>query len=131
MGRERENEMSLTAKTCVPCQGGLPPLDRAATATYLKEVPEWTLLAQPDRISRRFSFRTFADALAFVNRLGALAEAEGHHPDIAFGWGYGEITFYTHKIKGLHENDFIMAAKTDALYGERHSGGNAQAGSPS
>jgi len=108
--------MSLTAKQCVPCRGDVPPLNRAQAEAYLKEVPGWSL---PDdtRIQRRFKFKNFVEALAFVNRVGELAEREGHHPDIGFGWGYCEVTLYTHKIKGLHENDFIMAAKINALFG--------------
>ena len=108
--------MSLTAKQCVPCRGGVPPLDRAQADAYLKEVPGWSL---PDdtRIQRRYTFKDFVEALAFVNRVGELAEREGHHPDILFGWGYCEVTLYTHKINGLHENDFIMAAKINELYG--------------
>lgn len=107
--------MSLTAKQCVPCRGGIPPLDRAQAETFLKEVPNWSL---PDntRIQRQFKFKNFVETLAFVNRVGELTEREGHHPDITFGWGYCEIILYTHKIKGLHENDFIMASKIDELY---------------
>jgi 4a-hydroxytetrahydrobiopterin dehydratase len=107
--------MSLTQKTCVPCQGGIPPLTADEAKGYMDEAPGWTLSAASDRISRKFSFGDFAAALDFVNRVGALAEEEGHHPDIGFGWGYADITFFTHKIKGLHENDFIMAAKVNAL----------------
>ncbi len=107
--------MSLSAKTCVPCRGGVPPLDTEAAERLLAETPGWRLTHEGARIERKFSFRDFKEALAFVNQVGALAEAEGHHPDIAFGWGYAIVTFYTHKIKGLHENDFIMAAKVNAL----------------
>jgi 4a-hydroxytetrahydrobiopterin dehydratase len=107
--------MSLTAKACVPCQGGIPPLAEDQARDYQGEVPDWTLTHDATRIERRFSFPDFAAALAFVNQVSALAEGEGHHPDITFGWGYAEVVFYTHKIKGLHENDFIMAAKVDAL----------------
>lgn len=105
----------LTAKTCVPCQGGIPPLSAEQAKGYLKQVPGWTLSTLADRINRKFSFPDFKAALDFVNKVGALCEAEGHHADIAFGWGYADILFFTHKIKGLHENDFIMAAKVDAL----------------
>lgn len=105
----------LSAKTCVPCQGGIPPLSADQAKAYLKQVPEWTLSMLADQINRRFSFPDFEAALAFVNKVGALCEAEGHHADITFGWGYADILFFTHKIKGLHENDFIMAAKVDAL----------------
>ncbi|MBH63806.1 MAG: pterin-4-alpha-carbinolamine dehydratase [Alphaproteobacteria bacterium] len=105
--------MSLTAKTCVPCQGGIPPLTRVEAEHFLKEVPEWALSEDGVWIERQLSFDDFAMAQAFVNKVGELAEEEGHHPDITFGWGYAKVVFYTHKIKGLHENDFIMAAKVD------------------
>jgi len=78
-------------------------------------VPAWALTHDATRIERDFKFANFAEAMAFVNQVGGLAEAEGHHPDIAFGWGYAHLTLTTHKIKGLHENDFIMAAKIDRL----------------
>lgn len=107
--------MSLTAKTCVPCQGGLAPLTKEQAEGYLGEASGWTLIESGSRIERRFKFGNFVDALAFVNKLGALAEEEGHHPDIAFGWGYCNVVFFTHKIGGLHENDFIMAAKANLL----------------
>lgn len=110
--------MDLTAKTCVPCKGGVPPLGREEAEAYLREVPEWALLEgaeKPDKIERTFKLPNFMDAMAFALRVGGLAEQEGHHPDITFGWGYCTVSFYTHKIKGLHENDFIMAAKVDAL----------------
>lgn len=109
--------MSLTAKQCTPCKGGILPLDRAAAASYLADSPGWELAENATRIQRSFKFKNFAAALSFVNRVGELAEQQGHHPDISFGWGYCAVTLYTHKIKGLHENDFIMAAKINALYG--------------
>lgn len=105
--------MSLTAKTCVPCQGGIPPLTRVESEHFRKEVPEWTLSDDGVWIERQFPFDNFSESIAFVNKVGELAEEEGHHPDITFGWGYAKVIFYTHKIKGLHENDFIMAAKVD------------------
>ena len=105
----------LAAKVCVPCQGGIPPLPPDAAASLLEQTPDWELANQASHIERRFSFGDFAETLQFVNRVGELAEAEGHHPDIAFGWGYCNITLYTHKINGLHENDFILAAKINAL----------------
>ena len=107
--------MSLTQKTCVPCQGGIPPLTPDEARRYLDQVPGWSLSEAGDRINRKFAFGDFVAALDFVNRVGGLAEEEGHHPDISFGWGYADVTFFTHKIKGLHENDFIMAAKVNAL----------------
>ena len=107
--------MALTAKTCVPCQGGIPPLTETEAKGYLSEAPGWAIDGTATRIERNFEFASFVEALKFVNKLGALAEAEGHHPDITFGWGYASVVFFTHKIKGLHENDFIMAAKVNEL----------------
>ncbi|HYR95308.1 MAG TPA: 4a-hydroxytetrahydrobiopterin dehydratase [Candidatus Binatus sp.] len=109
--------MSLTAKRCTPCRGGVPPLPRADAERLLAETPGWSLDADATRIERNFKLRDFASALALVDRVGELAEAEDHHPDISFGWGYCRIVFQTHKIKGLHENDFIMAAKVNQLAG--------------
>jgi 4a-hydroxytetrahydrobiopterin dehydratase len=105
----------LTAKICIPCQGGIAPLAEPAAQKFLEQTPGWELAGAASRIERKFSFADFAGTLAFVNQVGALAEAEGHHPDIAFGWGYCTITLYTHKIDGLHENDFILAAKINEL----------------
>jgi 4a-hydroxytetrahydrobiopterin dehydratase len=107
--------MTLTQKTCVPCQGGIPPLSAEEAQGYMDQVSGWELSANSDRIERRFSFGDFATAMAFVQKVGDLAEQEGHHPDICVGWGYANIILYTHKIDGLHENDFIMAAKVNAL----------------
>ena len=108
-------EQSLEQKRCTPCRGGVAPLDGAAARAYLSHRPDWQLAADAKRIERAFRFKTFAQALTFVNAVGELAEAEGHHPDIHFGWGYATISLQTHKIDGLHENDFILAAKIDAL----------------
>lgn len=108
--------MSLDAKQCIPCRGGIPPLTRNEAEDYLKEVPGWTLATDATRIQRHFTFENFTAAVAFVNRVADLSEKEGHHPDITFGWGYCDIVLYTHKIKGLHENDFIMAAKFNRQY---------------
>ena len=107
--------MALDAKTCTPCRGGVPPLPRAEAQKLLAQAPGWTLDDTATRITRRFTFKDFATALAFVNQLGDIAESEGHHPDISLGWGYAEVVFYTHKIHGLHENDFIMAAKVNKI----------------
>ena len=103
--------MSLTQQTCVPCQGGIPPLTPEEASGFLDQVPKWELNDASDRLYRKFPFDDFVAALAFVNKVGAVAEEEGHHPDISFGWGYADIVLFTHKIQGLHENDFIMAAK--------------------
>ena len=105
----------LAGKTCTPCRGGVPPLERAEAEHYLQDAPGWALLDDSRRIERKFQLKNFKEALALVDRIGALAEDERHHPDIAFGWGYVTVSLHTHKIKGLHENDFIMAAKINRL----------------
>ena len=104
----------LAAKTCTPCQGGIPPMTPEEAQRHLAQVPDWTLLDGATRIERTWKFKDFAEAFALVRKAAELAEAEGHHPDITFGWGYATVSLYTHKIKGLHENDFILAAKLDA-----------------
>ena len=108
--------MTLLNKQCVPCKGGVPPLTLADAKQLNTQVPEWQLADDAHDIRRRFQFKNFVSAMTFVQEVGNLAEQEGHHPDITFGWGYAEVMFYTHKIKGLHENDFIMAAKVDELF---------------
>jgi 4a-hydroxytetrahydrobiopterin dehydratase len=105
----------LTEKTCVPCRGGVPPLAGDEAQGLLSQTPGWELLEQGKRIERTYKFKNFRESLAFVDQVGALAEDEAHHPDITFGWGYATISLYTHKIKGLHENVFIMAAKINQL----------------
>ena len=107
--------MTLDSKSCIPCKGGIPPLTREEAQKRLPEIPGWSLIDGGTKIERRFKFKDFALALNFVNRVGALAESEGHHPDISFGWGYSSVVFYTHKIGGLHENDLIMAARVNRL----------------
>ena len=105
----------LASKTCTPCRGGVPPLTRDEAEAHRRQTPDWTVRDNPDRIERTFKFKDFAEAFAFVQRAADLAEEEGHHPNITFGWGYATVSLYTHKIKGLHENDFIMAAKLDQI----------------
>jgi 4a-hydroxytetrahydrobiopterin dehydratase len=107
--------VSLAEKSCTPCRGGIPPLTEEEAAAYQSQAPDWALLDQARRIERTYRFRNFGQAFGFVERAAALAEAEAHHPDIAFGWGYARISLQTKKIKGLHENDFIMAAKLDRI----------------
>jgi 4a-hydroxytetrahydrobiopterin dehydratase len=105
----------LAAKSCTPCRGGVPPLDRAEAEGYISQVPDWSLAGEGRRLERTFRFKNFRQAFALVGKVAELAEAEGHHPDISFGWGYATVALSTHKIKGLHENDFIMAAKIDGI----------------
>lgn len=108
------NNEELRTRSCIPCRGGALPLGAVQAEALLAQLSGWTLEDDAHRIARRFTFRTFAAAYAFVTRVAKLAEAEGHHPDITFGWGYADISLQTHVIKGLHENDFILAAKIDA-----------------
>ena len=107
--------MDLNKKRCIPCEGGLEPLSKNEAKEFLKKIQGWKFGNKGIKIYRKFIFDDFISSLDFVNKLGALAEIEGHHPDISFGWGYAEIFFFTHAIGGLHENDFIMAAKTNEL----------------
>jgi 4a-hydroxytetrahydrobiopterin dehydratase len=107
--------MGLAQERCVPCHGGVASLAESEAETLLAEVPRWRLAAEPSRIERGWRFKNFATALAFVEKVAAVAEASGHHPDIAFGWGYAAISLHTHAIRGLHRNDFILAARIDAL----------------
>lgn len=107
----------LREYACVPCRGGVPALTEDEMGQYLPEVPGWQVHAVDGilRISREFHFKDFLQAMDFSNRVAEIAEAEGHHPAILTEWGKVTVSWWTHKIKGLHRNDFIMAAKTDAL----------------
>ena len=106
---------ALAEKTCTPCRGGIPPLTRDEAQQLQAQAPNWELANDAHRIERTFRFGNFRESLAFVQKVGELAEAEAHHPDIRFGWGYATVSLSTKKIKGLHENDFIMATKIDRL----------------
>ncbi len=105
----------LASKMCVPCRGGVPPLKGQELAKLQKEVPKWQVVDE-HHLTREFTFPDFRTALAFVNGVGELAEEQGHHPNILLTWGRVELTLWTHKIDGLTESDFIMAAKIDKLY---------------
>jgi 4a-hydroxytetrahydrobiopterin dehydratase len=107
----------LVRAKCVPCQGGEPTLTDAEIARFRPMVSRWSLVEKDGikRLERVFRFEDFGDALAFTDKVGAIAEAEGHHPALLTEWGRVTVTWWTHKIKGLHKNDFIMAAKTDLL----------------
>ena len=113
--REAHMTETLAEKTCTPCRGGIPPLTRDEAQRFQAQAPNWELADDAHRIQRTFRFRNFRESLAFVQEVGELAEAEGHHPDISFGWGYATVSLSTKKIKGLHENDFIMASKIDRV----------------
>jgi 4a-hydroxytetrahydrobiopterin dehydratase len=102
---------ALASKTCTPCRGGILPLTRERAELFHAQAPDWQLSGEAHRIERSFRFRNFREALTFVREIGELAEAEGHHPNISFGF-----SLQTKKIKGLHENDFIMATKIDRIF---------------
>ena len=108
---------NLTAKTCEVCRKGAPQVTQAEIDEYMPQLQDWELIDADGvkRLRKTFKFKNFEEALAFTNKLGALCEQENHHPAILTEWGKVTVTWWTHKIKGLHENDFIMAAKTDAL----------------
>jgi len=105
----------LAKKHCVPCRGGVPPLAGEALIPFAQQLPDWKIV-QEHHIAKSFLFPDFKTALDFVNRVGAVAEQEGHHPDLCLAWGKVDVEIYTHKIKGLTESDFILAAKTDEVY---------------
>jgi 4a-hydroxytetrahydrobiopterin dehydratase len=104
----------LASKTCVPCKGGTPPLEGEELDELARQLPEWDVV-DDHHLRKVFRFRNFREALDFVNRVGELAEEQAHHPDIDFGWGRAGVTIFTHKIDGVTESDFILAAKVDRL----------------
>ncbi len=108
--------IDLTQKKCIPCEGGTPPMAHQQVQQYCTLVSvEWQVVENDKKIRRTFKFKNFKEALAFANQVGEIAEAEGHHPDLVVAWGRVEVTLWTHAVGGLSENDFIMAAKIDAL----------------
>ena len=109
----------LAKDGCEPCRKGAPQVTDEEAEALHREVPAWSILEREGekRLERVFTFPDFAAALAFTNRIGAIAEAEGHHPALLTEWGRVTVGWWTHKIGGLHRNDFVMAAKTDAEYG--------------
>jgi 4a-hydroxytetrahydrobiopterin dehydratase len=108
---------TLTSEKCTACRRDSPRITDAEVAELKPQIPEWTMVERDGipRLERVFRFANFAEALAFTNRVGALAEEEGHHPAILTEWGRVTVTLWTHKIRALHRNDFIMAAKIDRL----------------
>ena len=109
----------LFKKKCVPCEGGAIPFDISDIHKYQKKVDGWEVIKNPKEIyflEKKFKFKNFIESQKFVNEVGKIAELEGHHPDIFFGWGYARISITTHAIEGLSENDFILAAKIDNLF---------------
>ena len=108
----------LLNKKCVPCEGGVIPFDVSEIHKYQKKVDGWSLQKDVNEIfflEKEFKFKNFVESQNFINKVGTVSETEGHHPDILFGWGYAKIRISTHAIKGLSENDFILAAKIDKI----------------
>lgn len=105
----------LCTKSCVPCEGGVPPLDADQVASLSKQVPDWQVAADRKSIARTFEFENYYRTMAFVNAVAWMAHTEDHHPDLSVHYGKCEVTYSTHAIDGLSENDFICAAKVDAL----------------
>jgi 4a-hydroxytetrahydrobiopterin dehydratase len=104
----------LASRSCVPCRGGVPPLRGQELEALRRELPTWDVLAE-HHLEKTFRFPDFRSALEFTNRVGALAEEQGHHPDLHLAWGKVTVTIWTHKIDGLTESDFVLAAKIDRL----------------
>lgn len=105
---------NLAEKVCVPCRGGVPPLTDEERAPLLKQIPEWDVI-DGHHLERDYKFDDFMAALQFANAAGKVAEEQGHHPEITIGWGHAKVQIWTHKIDGLTESDFILAAKFDRL----------------
>lgn len=109
------NIIDLRKKHCVPCEGGMPPLNKEQIAHYAPNVPDWKVAGDDKKITKEFKFKDFKEAMAFTNKVADIAEAEGHHPDIYIFYNLVKFELSTHAVKGLSENDFILAAKIDAL----------------
>jgi len=110
---------NLAAKHCIPCRGGVPPLEVEELDRLAKQIPDWRVV-DGHHVEKTFLTLDFKTALELVNRIGDVAEQEGHHPDLCFGWGSVKVTIFTHKIQGLTESDFILAAKIDRLATNKH-----------
>ncbi len=110
--------VSLTQEKCEACRAGAPKVSDDELAELIRAIPDWNIEVRDGimQLEKSFSFNNFADAIAFTDKVGELAEAEGHHPALLTEWGKTTVTWWSHKIKGLHRNDFIMSAKTDQLY---------------
>lgn len=115
MEDDTENATQLSKMRCVPCQSGAEPLSSDAIRQFAEQLSEGWQVVESHHLEKNYKFKDFSQALEFVNKVGQLAELQDHHPDIYFGWGRVKLTVYTHKINGLHPNDFIFAAKVDQL----------------
>jgi 4a-hydroxytetrahydrobiopterin dehydratase len=109
--------MKLSEQVCEACRADAPRVTDDELATLVREIPDWSPVVRDGilQLERVFTFRNFADALAFTNRVGEIAEAAGHHPALLTEWGKVTVTWWSHKIRGLHRNDFILAARTDEV----------------
>jgi 4a-hydroxytetrahydrobiopterin dehydratase len=110
--------MELYKKKCVPCRGDTPPFTKDQIDEYLKFLAGWKVFINEKKVfylSKVFKFKNFEESLVFINKLSQIAEAEGHHPDLKFGWGYAEVNIFTHAINGLSLSDFILASKIDMI----------------
>jgi 4a-hydroxytetrahydrobiopterin dehydratase len=108
----------LANKKCVPCEGNIPPFNTDEIHKYLKKIDGWDVKSDDEKtyyLIKQFKFNNFLESQDFINKVGVIAEKEGHHPDIWFGWGYAKIKIFTHAINGLHESDFVLAAKIDKI----------------
>jgi 4a-hydroxytetrahydrobiopterin dehydratase len=104
---------ALAEKKCIPCDGGAPPLKGQELANMVKQLDGGWKVVNEHHLEKEYKFKNFREALAFTNRVGELAEEQGHHPDIYLAWGKVKVTVWTHKIEGLTESDFVLAAKAD------------------
>jgi 4a-hydroxytetrahydrobiopterin dehydratase len=113
-----DDKKDLYKKNCIPCKGDIPPFAISEIHKYLKKVDGWDVKKKKEEtyfLEKNFTFKNFIESQKFVNQVGDISEKQGHHPDITFGWGYVNISVTTHAIKGLSENDFILAAKIDKI----------------
>ena len=121
MGQKKKDtsvkDTSLATKSCIPCKGSMPKLSPQECKNYLAELNDGWKVVEDHHIEKEYRFNDFKSALAFVDKVGQVAEQEGHHPDIYLAWGKVKISLWTHKINGLSESDFILAAKCDAVEG--------------
>ena len=104
----------LAERECIPCRGGVPPLKGEEIQEFSRQLEDWRVVNE-HHLQKTYEFRDFRETLDFVNRVGELSETQGHHPDICFGWGKADVTIWTHKIDGLTESDFVLAAKINKL----------------
>ena len=112
---------ALVDRQCVPCRGGVPPLQGEALRKFSAELPDWKVIEE-HHLAKSFAFPDFRRALDFVNRVGEVAEQQGHHPDLMLSWGKVDVVIFTHKIRGLTESDFILGAKIDRVYFQPKTG---------